>query len=312
MRFTIKMKLLLTFGFLILMLIGTAAYSIMTLGNVNNNWSETLSGPAERLRLAQDLNIAVLQQIRQQKNILSAASADETKSYIEKSDAARARFDADLAKVLAKATEQGRVIWDELKDLNEKSRNADDRIRNMILAGDATGAARVSTTEARDAATKIDTLLAKVFDLESGRLQAADVDAANNYQAARNTVVSISAVVSILALISAIWIIISINKGIGRAVKVVQTVADGDLTEFAEISTRDEIGELLGHVNSMIERLRGVVGDALAASDNVSSGSPAAFIRFRTAQPRCHRAGLFCRRSIRLDGGNGSQHQAER
>ena len=80
-------------------------------------------------------------------------------------------------------------------------------------------------------------------------------------------------VACVIALVSAIWIVISINRGINRAVKTVQTVAEGDLTEYAEITARDEIGELLGHVNSMIERLRGVVADALSASDNVSSGS---------------------------------------
>ena len=43
--------------------------------------------------------------------------------------------------------------------------------------------------------------------------------------------------------------------------------------KMAEITNRDEIGELLGNVNTMIERLRGVVADALSAADNVSSGS---------------------------------------
>jgi methyl-accepting chemotaxis protein len=58
-----------------------------------------------------------------------------------------------------------------------------------------------------------------------------------------------------------------------NAVQAVQNVAEGDLTRYATINSKDEIGDLLTYVNTMIERLRGVVGDALAASDNVSSGS---------------------------------------
>jgi methyl-accepting chemotaxis protein len=50
-------------------------------------------------------------------------------------------------------------------------------------------------------------------------------------------------------------------------------VAEGDLTRTVEVKSRDEIGELLGLVNSMIERLRGVVGDANVAAENVSAGS---------------------------------------
>ncbi len=273
MRFTIKLKLLLTFAVVIAMLLGTAIYSITTLAQVNDNWSETLTGPAERLRLAQNLDIAVLQQLRQQKNILLATSTDETKGYIAKSDAARAEFDADLAKILANTTDQDMTYWSQIKELSVNWRTADDHIRSMMLAGNSAGALQISSNEARETSTKIDNVLAQVFDAERGRLKQADQDAANAYAHARSILIIIASAASILALVSAIWIILSINRGINRAVKTVQTVAEGDLTEFATITTRDEIGDLLGHVNSMIERLRGVVADALSASDNVSSGS---------------------------------------
>ncbi|NEI73834.1 HAMP domain-containing protein [Rhizobium lusitanum] len=273
MRFTIKLKLLLTFAVVIAMLLGTAVYSVATLGQVNDNWSDTLTGPAERLRLAQNLDIAILQQLRQQKNIVLSASVDEAKGYIAKSDAARAAFDADFAKILANTTDQDMAYWTQVKDLSAVWRDADDRIRSLMLAGNSAGAHQISSNEAREASTKIDNILAQVFDAERARLKQADVDAADAYAKARSILILIAAAASVIALVSAIWIVVSINKGINRAVKTVQTVADGDLTEFAEIATRDEIGELLGHVNSMIERLRGVVADALSASDNVSSGS---------------------------------------
>ncbi|MFK0161296.1 methyl-accepting chemotaxis protein [Rhizobium sp. NPDC090279] len=273
MRFTIKLKLLLTFAVVIAMLLGTAVYSITTLGKVNDNWSDTLSGPAERLRLAQNLDIAVLQQLRQQKNMLSSGSVDETKGYIAKSDAARAEFDADLTKILANTTDQDMAFWAQIKTLSANWRSADDRIRTMMLAGDNAGAIHISTTDARDTSTKIDDVLAQIFSAERARLKQADLDAADTYTSARLILITIAAAASLIALVSAIWIVISINRGVNRAVKTVQTVADGDLTEFAVITTKDEIGDLLGHVNSMIERLRGVVADALSASDNVSSGS---------------------------------------
>jgi methyl-accepting chemotaxis protein len=273
MRFTIKLKLLLTFGFIITMLMGTAIYSVMSLGNVNGSWTNTVDGPVERLRLAQMLNIAQLQQIRQQKNMLAATSVEETKGYIAKSDEARASFDEDFAQILTKATEQGKVMWDKVKDLTTSFRTDDDEIRKLALVGDYAGATRISSGNARIVTSEIDKVLAEVFKLEQGRVQDAETASEDDYNNLRMMLVSTSSVASIIALIAAIWIVISINKGLARAVKTVQTVSEGDLTEFAEIKTRDEIGELLGHVNSMVERLRGVVGDALSASDNVSAGS---------------------------------------
>ncbi len=50
-----------------------------------------------------------------------------------------------------------------------------------------------------------------------------------------------------------------------------QSIASGDLTTDARRQSKDDVLGLA--LESMVERLRGVVGDALAASDNVSSGS---------------------------------------
>ncbi|MCV9961756.1 methyl-accepting chemotaxis protein [Pararhizobium sp. BT-229] len=273
MRFTIKLKLFLTFGFMLAVLIGTAAYGITSLGGLNTTLGDVLNGPAERLKLAQTLNNLQLQQIRQQKNMLSSASVTETNRYIALSDEARKEFDSTFQDVLGMATEQGKVLWNKLEGFTTDFRRDDDRIRALALAGDTAGATRVSTTDARAATNEIDQLLKEVVTLESGRLNDAEASAEAQYQSTRTIMVAVAVIAFLVATGAAIWIVISINRGISRAVGVVQNVADGDLTRFAEISSKDEIGDLLGHVNTMIERLRGVVADALSASDNVSSGS---------------------------------------
>ena len=273
MRFTIKLKLFLTFGFMIAVLVGTAGYGIMSLGGLNTTLSDVLNGPAERLKLTQSLNNLQLQQIRQQKNMLSSASTTETNRYIGLSDEARKEFDATLGQILAKATEQGKVMWDKLSAFTADFRSNDDRIRALALAGDMDGATRLSNNDARAVTNEIDKLLDEVVKLEDSRLDEAEVAAEAQYQSTRTLMVTAAAIAVLIAVLAAIWIVLSINRGLGRASSAVQAVADGDLTRFADITTKDEIGDMLGHVNTMIERLRGVVADALSASENVSSGS---------------------------------------
>ncbi|MFN3718570.1 MAG: methyl-accepting chemotaxis protein [Rhizobium rhizophilum] len=273
MRFTIKLKLLLAFGFIITMLVGTAFFSVTSIADVNGHWSDTLNGPAARLSAAQDINIAQLQQVRQQKNMLSATSSVELEQYIAKSDEARAAFDDTFDVILTKATEKGMVFWNKLKGLTADFRKQDDQIRNFMLASNPEAAFRISATSARATNSEIDQLLAEVFELERERLATASLDAQAEYVSIRSIVIGLAAIASVAALGAALWIIISISRGISTAVTTVQRVSEGDLTKFAEIRTSDEIGMLLGHVNAMVERLRGVVGDALAASENVSSGS---------------------------------------
>jgi methyl-accepting chemotaxis protein len=51
------------------------------------------------------------------------------------------------------------------------------------------------------------------------------------------------------------------------------SVAAGDLTQIVQVTTNDEIKDLVTALNTMVEKLRIVVGDSLSAADNVSSGS---------------------------------------
>ncbi|MBD1544711.1 methyl-accepting chemotaxis protein [Roseibium aggregatum] len=273
MRATIKLKLAATFGFLVLMLVGLAGYGIFNLAGLNDSLSQVLNGPAKRLELAQELDIAALEQIRQQKELISAESTSEMQGYIDKSDEEREEFDKVFDRVLQLATAEGKALWDKLGAASKEFRREDDRIRQMMLSGDTQGAERTSKVRADRIANEMDEILAEVIKLEAARLDQADVQAEAQYQEARTVSLAIAFAALIVSVGAGFWIALTISKGLKTAIGAVQRVSEGDLTSMAEIKTRDEIGELLGHVNTMIERLRGIVGDAISASDNVSAGS---------------------------------------
>ncbi len=273
MHASIKLKLASAFGFIILMLSLTAGYGIFSLGNLNQTLEDVLQGPAQRMQLTQTLGNAQLQQIRQQKNLLLATDAAEVQGAIAKSDDARRTYDQTFKTIEANATEQGKPLWAKLETLTAGFRKSDDEIRRLMLAGETANALKISVGDARAVTNQIDALLADVMKLEDGRLGDADAKAADDYVQTRTIMISVAAVAIVVAAFAAIWIAVSISRGLRNAVQAVQNVAEGDLSQFAKVTSKDEIGELLGYVNTMIERLRDVVGDALSASDNVSSGS---------------------------------------
>ncbi|NZD53922.1 methyl-accepting chemotaxis protein [Rhizobium leguminosarum] len=273
MRLTIKTKLVTAFTFIILMLMGTAAYGIFSLGSLNDTIGNLLAGPAARLDLAQQINIAQLEAIRQQKNLLTARTADEMAGAITKGNQARKEFIDAFGQVLALATEEGKARWARIAELSKTFNAADDQIRDYVKAGNAEGANTISVTAARAAANDIDATLSEILALEKQRMKAADDSADAQYATTRTMMMAVAAIALLVAAITAFWIASTISKGLSRANTVVREVSEGDLTKMADITSHDEIGELLGNVNSMIERLRGVVADALSAADNVSSGS---------------------------------------
>ena len=70
------------------------------------------------------------------------------------------------------------------------------------------------------------------------------------------------------------WLITrSITRPISYAVKIAGAVADGNLTQRIEIGAKDETGELLGALQTMVDRLRGVVADVRTGVESVSSAS---------------------------------------
>ncbi len=273
MRASIKLKLALAFGFVILMLVGTAAYGIFSLSHLNQTLEDVLQGPAMRLQLTQELDIEQIQQIREQKNLLLATNSAEVQNSISHADKARAHFDSTFKKLEALATDQDRHIWPKLAALTSEYRKQDDRIRALVLNNDVATAIRVSTGDAGAVITEIDKLFAEVVAMEASHLTSAEDEADADYTQTRMIMITVAGVAIVIAIIAAFWIALSINRGLRSAVSAVQNVSEGDLSRFATITSKDEIGDLLGYVNAMIERLRGVVADALAASDNVSSGS---------------------------------------
>ncbi|MFA7752050.1 HAMP domain-containing protein, partial [Klebsiella pneumoniae] len=127
--------------------------------------------------------------------------------------------------------------------------------------------------EARAITDKVSDIIEQRVENNKAQMRKADQDTDAVYNSTWTTITSLSAAAVVLAIFAAFFIAIGINRGLTKAISAVRDVSEGDLTKNAQITTRDEIGQLLEHVNIMIERLRGVVGDSLSAAENVSSGS---------------------------------------
>ncbi|MBC7151214.1 MAG: HAMP domain-containing protein [Rhizobium sp.] len=273
MRVTIKLKLSIAFAAIILMLVGITIYGITSLSTINSSAEQLVTGNVKRLEYALRVTTEQAETVRAQKNALLAETREEVESYYKKADS---HIDALLNyanESLAIASETGRVSWQRTIELGQTLKSLNGKMRDLHLAGDMLAAKEISTGELRKMLPEISELAYASVDRNATALATAVETNQSLYEDTRTLLVGVAGLAVVLALGAAIWLSLSISRGLGRAVNVVRDVAEGDLTKTAAITSRDEIGELLGYVNSMVERLRGVVADALSASDNVSSGS---------------------------------------
>ena len=273
MRITVKAKLALAFSLIIVLSAATALVGINNLSSLNTTLENMLRGPMQRVIMSQELSEQLLAIVRAEKNLNLAESKEQITTFEAELGQLRPAFSAALDKAMATATAEGRPLWETARGhwqqyvpLLDKMIDAVNRDARPEARALSMGSGRQFITDARSA-------LQKVSDLNRQRLTKAANDATNEYEAAKLLLIVVVCVSLLIAAATGLWIALGITRGLGRAGALAQAVAGGDLTQTATVTSHDEIGDLIGHVNAMVERLRVVVTDASGASDNVSSGS---------------------------------------
>jgi len=312
MRFTIKLKLALSFALVIALLVVATLFSINGLASTNRDMNDMADGPAVRLEAAQQLNIHILNVVRFEKNMIlvnSPAEVRELEAGVEKE---KTDFKALLAKAMALATVDGRPKWESLGQSWDKLIAVHNQVLELALADRDAEATALSMGEGRKAVTASSDQVGVLDKLTHDQVEAATDKADKDYATLRAWLIGLAIGAFLIAVGAAVYISMIVSKGLNSANQAVRAVAEGDTTTLAEITSKDEIGDLLGQVNvmignlretadmadqvaqgdltvqpkprsdkdqlglalqTMVDRLRGVVADAISASENVSSGS---------------------------------------
>jgi methyl-accepting chemotaxis protein len=221
-------------------------------------------------------------------------------------------FIAALAKsadpdVQAKATEI-RAIYDQYMPL--QLRVADLALQNTVESN--AQASALTMGAGRDFMNKALKVIEEVNVVVTGNVQETDEATDVQYLNSRMLLIAATIALTLFSLAAAIWISLNISRGLRRAVELADAVSIGDLNYEIAHKSNDEIKDLVNSMQvmtsnlrntasladkvadgdltveptplsekdtlglalqRMVERLRGVVADALSASDNVSAGS---------------------------------------
>ncbi|MEZ2127983.1 MULTISPECIES: methyl-accepting chemotaxis protein [unclassified Sinorhizobium] len=312
MRITIKLKLAAAFGFIIILLVGSASYGIMSLSSLNNAVTDLIEGPAKRLELALEAKAAELDGIRWQKNALLEMDTELARKYYENSAKSMDDMLAFATNGQQLSTADGRPTWDKLVELSKRFIDGSNRVASLQNGGDRTAANALSGGEVRNIVTELEEVFQSLVAAQQAGMTQADTDTEALYGTTSNLLIALAIGATLVAIVAATWIALGINNGLRKIAGVANAVAIGDLNQKVEIKTNDEIKDLVDTINimtanlrntaeiadkiangdltvspkplsdkdtlgtaleQMVERLRGVVADALSAADNVSSGS---------------------------------------
>ncbi|KQN10392.1 chemotaxis protein [Sphingomonas sp. Leaf29] len=312
MRATIKMKLAVTFGLVLVLLVGIVALSMTKMSAMNANIVEVIDGPAARQARNLSIKVKMNEMVRLEKNMALTNDLDFTKQLDQESQAKATDLDQLISVAAQNSTEQSKADWASLAGSWNEYKSVNQQIRSFALANDNARAASLSLGKSRDLMKKMSQSIDTLVERSNVRMADAKEATAAQYASARNLLTTVAIAALLIAIAGALWISMIVSKGLKRVSVALDAVAVGDLDQEVTVKTNDEIKDLVDTVNrmtvalrksaaladtiaqgdltvdhtplsdkdklghslvSMVERLRNVVGDASGAADNVAAGS---------------------------------------
>ncbi|MBC7952540.1 MAG: methyl-accepting chemotaxis protein [Rhodospirillaceae bacterium] len=220
-----------------------------------------------------ELEIGLLNVLRHEKNHILSDTAEAMAGYEGRIDAAVAEVNRQREELRKIVTAEERVLLDLIGDRFEQYLKVHSQAIAMSRENSNTKAFELSAGQGRQLLEQATKELESYTDLSRINFAKVVKGSGEEYASVRSILIIVALISLVMAVAAAFIISITISRGLVRASSMAQAVAGGDLTRTVENPPKDEIGELLGHLNEMVLRLRGVVGDVVSASANVSSGS---------------------------------------
>ncbi|SFD95134.1 methyl-accepting chemotaxis protein [Marinobacter sp. DSM 26671] len=279
-RITIKTLLYTGFTVLIL-LIGVNSYvSLQALDRARERLNETIAGPAERVKLAEQIRADVLNTDRLNKNVVLAATGVNKDRYEASVMEARAVIEGYVESLKGlTVSERGERALAQFSTALENFQTVTAEVRKIASLTEDRGASASQVLAANreaylllvnsgePALANLEKALASVSEVGEGDMQEATALAEQRYSEARNQLLTMLVVSLIVGLLAAVIIIRRINE-VGQIAK---RIGEGDLNTRFDPKASD--ADLYGILRNMNAKLRDIVAEIKEASDNVSAGS---------------------------------------
>ncbi len=298
MRFTIKSKLAVAFGAVILLTAALAVVATSRFSQFNDALHHIVDVSAEKTRLAIAMEAEFFALTAAQSEIFLAEDAEEAAharaeidehfkalkafhdSFLAVAEADHQSADIEAVERLDTAFAPYTAIEERVAELVNKSLVL--KSSGSILSSDAAMAEAIEIikTEGAEVLGASKKILLEIVDRNQRFME--DEKAATNtlYARSRTFVVGVAAVSILIGLIAAIWMALSLSRGVQRAAVIAGKVAAGDPSVDCTPRSNDEIADLLVAMGGMNDAL----SQMSRATDRMAQGDLTANISARSDQ----------------------------
>jgi methyl-accepting chemotaxis protein len=276
MQLTIKARLIMAFAILIFL-----SGAIFYLGNsnasiLNDQITELVDNNATSVNLsnkiAEDLQFIT----KREKDLILERSTAGMQEYISDVEKRKSELLNRIELLRPISTEKENEELDNLSMKLDQYFKSFNELKTLALINTDSSSVKAYAISSTTNRALTDQILFTISNLVKNNLKALDAAKAETdiiYADAKNNMIGLLTISIALAIGISFWIINSISQSIDKAKNAIKSIAEGDLTINIDTSTKDEIGELLEYLQSMVGKLKEVIGYVTTASDNIASAS---------------------------------------
>ncbi len=237
------------------MMLVLAIVEVKGLNSIKDSLDNIVGRHFQRLQVAQDMRFLARHGAVVVRNILLVAG-------IEDKDREHARFEECVEKYMYYQEQLlgSEQTEEEKKLINEVIQSGEITFSLWRTISDANGASpwegmQILQAEVRNHQWGLLDALEQLVQMERNLAEVAMVEARDNYMRTK----SVMAMINVLAIGAGLFSVAAITAGIvgplGEISKQVDKIAGGDFSTRIELDQEDEIGQLAGHINRMVEKL---------------------------------------------------------
>lgn len=274
MKLTIRNKLFMSFGVIIIFVITLSIYSIFAIKSINDKSTEITdiwsAGVDSAHTITSDIS---LYRIQEYKHVLLKNQQEmesiEKKLKIINNNIIKGLNEYSSKVILDKDKELYNTIkdeWEDYLEVSEKILNFSKEMKNdeamSMLLGESLKQYDKLTTDALE-----------LVSSNKENSQKANNEIKDTYESSRVILIVISINVTIFSILIAFFIGKNINKSVKKLLYITDKVAEGYLIDKAEINSTDEFGQLASNFNKMIDNLRELIIKIEESSEQMASSS---------------------------------------
>ncbi|OBZ92605.1 chemotaxis protein [Pararhizobium polonicum] len=268
MRLTIKLKLAIGFGLMIVLIVAASGLGVRSLDQMNTLRNDLLEGPIQQNGFANDLAAAFDGLGQAERDLLLATSAEREAKATAAMDAEKQAFEKAMTDGHKDAPAEFQGKWQEVRDFWDDYLAINANVRSLVASGQKARALEINQNEGAVASDKLDGMTEALAALTEAAIAESDRIGDTAYSWTSTLLLAIAAGALILAIGTAFWISMTISGGLRRAIDLSSAVALGDLDYHIQHKGNDEIKDLVTAMQAMTSNLK----ETVALADQIANG----------------------------------------